>query len=155
MLAVLAVCGHPVPSRSQTACISIAVAEIANVVNNEWCNENCADNPNSELCEDKCHCPVVAINKPKETAQQSLGDCVSNDPAIDAKWCQENRVAPVPGQFNITFHGDAKLFWYSNRFADNFGLEQMKAVTTLLKKLDNMESLSNFFEIVWPTHWSQ
>ena len=90
MLAVLAVCGHPVPSRSQTACISIAVAEIANVVNNEWCNENCADNPNSELCEDKCHCPVVAINKPKETAQQSLGDCVSNDPAIDAKWCQEN-----------------------------------------------------------------
>ena len=77
MLAVLAVCGHPVPSRSQTACISIAVAEIANVVNNEWCNENCADNPNSELCEDKCHCPVVAINKPKETAQQSLGDCVS------------------------------------------------------------------------------
>ena len=91
MLAAVLVCGHPVqPRRQGGTCISIAVAEIANVVNNEWCNENCADNPDSELCEDKCHCPVVAINRPAAAAQQSLGACVSNDPAIGAEWCEQN-----------------------------------------------------------------
>ena len=90
MLAAVLVCGHPVQPRSQGTCISIAVAEIANVVTNDWCNENCADNPDSELCEDKCHCPVVAINRPAAAAQQSLGACVSNDPAIGAEWCEQN-----------------------------------------------------------------
>ena len=99
MLVALVLCsGHPVQPRTKVeppvtpraACISIADASIANVVDNEWCNENCGGNPDAEVCEDKCKCSVTAVNLPNPDAGPAPDACKSSDPAIAVTWCDQN-----------------------------------------------------------------
>jgi hypothetical protein len=75
----------------------------------------------------------------------SMGDEISlslpSDPATVQSafvaWCKAQRV-PVPGAYNVSWDANGvakpKLFYYSNQFANSFGLEAMSAATAVLRK---------------------
>ena len=87
----------------------------------------------------------------------SMGDEISlavpSDPAtaqkLFAAWCAKNHI-PVPGTFNTTYAGNAKLFWYSNLFSNSFGLTAMSGATSLLRKyLKNANVGANYSPLTY------
>ena len=48
-------------------------------------------------------------------------------------WCTKNHV-PVPGQYNASYNGNPKLFWLSNLFKDDYGIQLMAPATAVIKK---------------------
>ena len=72
----LSICGRPVQPRT-AGCISIADAALAGVVNDAWCDENCAAAPDSEPCGDKCSCPNVAVDP--ATLSPPVDDAAADD----------------------------------------------------------------------------
>merc|ERR1719337_820424 len=55
--------GHALKLLQQgQGCLSIADATVASVVDDAWCDENCAATPDYEGCIGMCQCPQVAVD---------------------------------------------------------------------------------------------
>ena len=75
-------------------CISIAVD--SDVVDEAWCGDNCANNPDADVCVGNCQCPLTsitdAVDHATDAEMQKNGDggaaeCKSKSETITADWC--------------------------------------------------------------------
>jgi hypothetical protein len=79
---------------------------------------------------------VLVVSMGDEISLSVPADPVAAQSAF-VEWCKKNKV-PAPGHYNVSWGSDGvadpKLFYYSNRFANSFGLDAMSAATALLRK---------------------
>ena len=69
--------------------------------------------------------------------------------SLFADWCKKHHVA-VPGAYNVSYDGSAPRYWYSNLFADQYGLDALATATALLKKyLKNANIGANFSPLTY------
>jgi hypothetical protein len=81
--------GHALKLLQQgQGCISIADATVASVVDDAWCDENCAATPDYEGCIGMCQCPQVAVDRSRGSVDHATDEEMQkkgSDPAADGK----------------------------------------------------------------------
>ena len=97
---------------------------------------------------------VLVVSMGDEISLSVPADPVAAQSAFVA-WCNRNKVA-VPGRYNVSWGvggvADPKLFYYSNQFANSFGLDAMAAATALLRKyLPNANIGANYSPMTYGT----
>jgi len=86
----------PTDGSSALGCISIADSTVASVVDDQWCNDNCAATPDYEGCTGMCQCPLKSItdhvdHATDEEMQKTGGadgaKCKTKSDTITDEWC--------------------------------------------------------------------
>jgi hypothetical protein len=97
---------------------------------------------------------VLVVSMGDEISLSVPADPVAAQSAFVA-WCKKNKVT-MPGRYNVSWEAggvaDPKLFYYSNQFANSFGLDAMAAATALLRKyLPNANIGANYSPMTYGT----